>query len=154
VRTAIEAIYRDLGYATELFRKDTQVDLDADGSEDETIQESKTPAARRSSLDPVMIGSDSSCGSGRGNGEDSSWSVISDHPPPERVRVESTGSDKRAGGECGDDSMSEAQTSSAGQTKTSGSRGLSHLPAIGLALIQETLTAYSPSARGEPNGRQ
>ncbi|CAE6416534.1 unnamed protein product, partial [Rhizoctonia solani] len=122
VRTAIEAIYRDLGYATELFRKDTQVDLDADGSEDETIQESKTPAARRSSLDPVMIGSDSSCGSGRGNGEDSSWSVISDHPPPERVRVESTGSDKRAGGECGDDSMSEAQTSSAGQTKTSGSR--------------------------------
>ncbi|KAF8758997.1 the biosynthesis of sterol glucoside [Rhizoctonia solani] len=150
VRTAIEAIYRDLGYATELFRKDTQVDLDADGSEDETIQESKTPAARRSSLDPVMIGSDSSCGSGRGNGEDSSWSVISDHPPPERVRVESIGSDKRPSGESGDDSISEAGTPNADQTQqtqASGSRGLSGLPAIGLALLQETLTAYSPSAR-------
>ncbi|GAB1517484.1 Sterol 3-beta-glucosyltransferase [Rhizoctonia solani] len=157
VRTAIEAIYRDLGYATELFRKDTQVDLDADGSEDETIQESKTPAARRSSLDPVMIGSDSSCGSGRGNGEDSSWSVISDHPPPERVRVESIGSDKRPSGESGDDSISEAGTPNADQTQqtqVSGSRGLSGLPAIGLALLQETLTAYSPSARGEPNGKQ
>ncbi|KEP53307.1 UDP-glucose:sterol glycosyltransferase [Rhizoctonia solani 123E] len=154
VRTAIEAIYRDLGYATELFRKDTHVDLDADESEDdETIQESKTPAARRSSLDPVMFGSDSSCGSGQGNGEDSSWSVISDHPPPERVRVESTGSDKRSG-ESGDSSISESRTPNAGQTQTSGSRGLSNLPAIGLALLQDTLTAYSPSARGEvPNGK-
>ncbi|KAJ1310261.1 hypothetical protein OPQ81_007003 [Rhizoctonia solani] len=135
VRTAIEAIYRDLGYATELFRKDTHVDLEADESEDETIQESKTPAARRSSLDPVMIGSDSSCGSGRGNGEDSSWSVISDHPPPERVRVESIGSDKCAGGESGDSSIGESRTPSAGQTQTSGS-------------------PYSPSARGEvPSGK-
>ncbi|CAE6515254.1 unnamed protein product [Rhizoctonia solani] len=155
VRTAIEAIYRDLGYATELFRKDTHVDLDAEGSEDETIQESKTPAARRSSLDPVMIGSDSSCGSGRGNGEDSSWSVISDHPPPERVRTESIGSDKRGGGESGDSTTSESRTPGAGQTPASGSRGLSNLPAIGLALLQDTLTAYSPSARGEvPTGKQ
>ncbi|KAG8714883.1 Sterol 3-beta-glucosyltransferase [Ceratobasidium sp. 423] len=155
VRTAVEAIYRDLGYATELFRKDTHVDLDAEGSEDETIQESKTPAARRSSLDPVIIGSDSSCGSGRGNGEDSSWSVISDHPPPERVRAESIGSDKRGGGVSGDSTTSESRTPGAGQTQASGSRGLSNLPAIGLALLQDTLTAYSPSTRGEvPNGRQ
>jgi hypothetical protein len=143
VRTAIEAIYRDLGYATELFRRDTHVDLEDDGSEDETIQESKTPAARRSSLDPVMFGSDSSCGSGRGNGEDSSWSVISDHPPPERVRGESAESNKPE-----DEAVdSEARTPSAGQT--SGSRGLSNLPAIGLALLHDTLTAYSPSTRGE-----
>ncbi|KAH7340399.1 hypothetical protein B0J17DRAFT_595429 [Rhizoctonia solani] len=154
VRTAIEAIYRDLGYATELFRKDTHVDLEDDGSEDETIQESKTPAARRSSLDQGMTGSDSSYGSGRGNGEDSSWSVISDHPPPERVRVDSIESDKRGGGESGDSSIGESRTPNAGQTQASGSRGLANLPAIGLALLHDTLTAYSPSARGEvPNGK-
>lgn len=145
MRTAIEAIYRDLGYATELFRKDTHVDLEADESGDETIQESKTPAARRSSLDGGIAGSDSSYGSGRGNGEDSSWSVISDHPPPERGQAENPAK----GGEAG---ASEARTPSTGQT--SGSRGLSNLPAIGLALLQDTLTAYSPSARGEmPNGK-
>lgn len=144
MRTAVEAIYRDLGYATELFRKDTVVDMEPDssGSEDETIQESETPAARRASLDPVMVGSDSSCGSGKGNGEDSSWSMVSDHAP-ERVQGEKGALKKTESGDFGD---SEARTPSAGQS--SGSRGLSHLPAIGLALLQDTLTAYSPSVRG------
>ena len=142
MRTAVEAIYRDLGYATELFRKDTVVDMELDDSEDETVQESETPAARRASLDPVMVGSDSSCGSGKGNGEDSSWSMISDHAP-ERVQGEKGALQKTESGGSDD---SEARTPSAGQS--SGSRGLSHLPAIGLALLQDTLTAYSPSVRG------
>lgn len=141
MRTAVEAIYRDLGYATELFRKDTVLDMEPDGSEDDTIQESKTPAARRTSLDPVMVGSDSSCGSGRGNGEDSSWSVISDHAPE---RVGEKGAQQKA--ESGVSGDREARTPNAGQS--SGSRGLSNLPAIGLALLQDTLTAYSPSVRG------
>ncbi|KAG8682986.1 Sterol 3-beta-glucosyltransferase [Ceratobasidium sp. 394] len=137
VRTAIEAIYRDLGYATELFRKETTIDTDGDGSGDETIQESKTPAARRASLDPVMINSSSSRGSGEN--EDSSWSVISDHAP-ERVQ-EGSALDKAEGG-------NEARTPNANGA------GASRL-AVGLALIQDTLSAYSPSARaGEaPSGK-
>ncbi|QRW14842.1 glycosyltransferase family 1 protein [Ceratobasidium sp. AG-Ba] len=142
VRTAIEAIYRDLGYATELFRKETVVELDdsgsGSGSEDETIQESKTPAARRASLDPVMVGSGSSRGSGEGN-EDSSWSVISDHAP-ERVQGQAGGAELEKA-ESGESGGSEARTPNA--SPPSASR-----LAVGLALIQDTLNAYSPSVRG------
>ncbi|KAG8757654.1 Sterol 3-beta-glucosyltransferase [Ceratobasidium sp. 428] len=144
VRTAVEAIYRDLGYATELFRKDTVIDTDGDGSEDETIQESKTPAARRASLDQVMIGSSSSRGSGEGN-EDSSWSVISDHAP-ERVQGAGAALEEAESGESGG---SEARTPNA-------SGGSASRLAVGLALIQDTLNAYSPSVRAAeaPGGRQ
>ncbi|KAG8748068.1 Sterol 3-beta-glucosyltransferase [Ceratobasidium sp. 414] len=142
VRTAIEAIYRDLGYATELFRKGTTADTDGDGSEDETIQESKTPAARRASLDPVMVNSSSSRGSGEN--EDSSWSVISDHAP-ERAQGEGAALEEAESGE-----------SRGGEARTPNANGVapSRL-AVGLALIQDTFSAYSPTVRaGEaPSGK-